>query len=673
MVRSGGPALAVSLLLASSTSSAQPASQPGVALYVYPEDPGAAGMSSRVANALNQRAGNEGWRVFTDPRIAELLDRSPEDLVRAADALVAGRAAYADGVEQNSRLRLEQAQEALLKARASFLEANAAPPYSELRNCHLYLAIIALNLGQADISNSHFRQVAFLGGPRMELKTDVFPPSVVEAFNRARGGLGTGAKGSLRIESDVKGATILIDGFPKGPAPRTLNDIPEGQHYVEVRAPGASPKIEAIDVLPGIEAPVVMALKATPITLRHTWDESRGEQGGAAIARILQQDRFVIASVRTTVAGVSPYAIRGATFDGEGRRRLQMAEAATARDQPTTEQRIQKFSETVFRVPKIAGVSIASIAAKRARILDRESALVTVETGAALQVNQFDGKGNYVSADRYASFGYPYEPGFNQYLETRTALHIRYGLRERTTVTIDVPFFTKNLTMDFDENDDDIIQPDEEDVERDDVGVGDITLGADVRLPGFEKGPISLAYVSTRVKLPTGNSFTPSQHLRQYDTLVMGTGQYDVYAGLGIALPRENFRSEVEVGYLARLPDRVSYYNFQRARRHLNPGDEERIHTEFAMHMSRALAPELYFDFRHRHATQDFIDPITHDDDEAREMFLLNAGFALRAELSEKANAGVVFEHPLWGKSTATFHPLDVVGPRLFVYYGRRF
>jgi hypothetical protein len=296
-----------------------------------------------------------------------------------------------------------------------------------------------------------------------------------------------------------------------------------------------------------------------------------------------------------------------------------------------------------------------------------------LETGAAFQTHQFDGKGRYVAADRYARIPYGQEPGFNQYYESRTVLRMRYGLRDRTTIVIDVPFFTKNLVYDVDEDGSTTIDPDEEDLKRDDAGIGDIVVGADVRMPVLERGPISLAYVAARLKLPTGNSFTPSQHLRQYDTLVMGSGQYDLYAGLGAVFPQENSRFSVEAGYLSRLPDRVAYYNDDRPRRHLNPGDEERLHMDFALHLSRALATEVYTDFRHRHATQDFIDPISQDDEKAREMFLLNLGIALRAEISESATAGVSLEHPLWGRTTATFHPLDVVGPRLSLYYGRRF
>jgi len=133
-----------------------------------------------------------------------------------------------------------------------------------------------------------------------------------------------------------------------------------------------------------------------------------------------------------------------------------------------------------------------------------------------------------------------------------------------------------------------------------------------------------------------------------------------------------NARVGFEAGYNARLPDRVNYAaNGQPA--FLNIGDEEHLHLEGSDQVMRWLAPEIALDFTHRHATQKFQDPVTHDDAKAREMYLLNLGLSARAQLSERTEAGATFEHPLWGKITKTLFPLDVTGPRFYAYYGVRF
>ena len=106
---------------------------------------------------------------------------------------------------------------------------------------------------------------------------------------------------------------------------------------------------------------------------------------------------------------------------------------------------------------------------------------------------------------------------------------------------------------------------------------------------------------------------------------------------------------------------------------HLDPGDEQRLHLDGAYHLGRWLAPELFLDILHRDPTKKFENPITHRPGTAPEMYLAELGMAVRAEITESSHAGVVVQHPIWGKSTMTFFPLDVTGPRAYLYYGYRF
>ena len=661
--------LAAGALLPSVPALAQP-SQTAV-VHVYAEDAGAAPVAAQLSEAMVKRAtASGGWRVKTDKTVGDLLERAPDDLARAADALASARERYAEGLEHNTRLRLELAQETLSRARAAYLDAAVAPAYDELRNVHLYQGIIYFNQGNQDAAAQQFRQAAFLA-PTLKLNRDVFSPSVVAAFELAKRGVSSGPKGALRITSETPGAMIALDGVVKGSAPRLLTDVPEGEHYLEVRAPGAVPQLRAVQVLTNSETPISITLRKADAPLEDVWEEGKGEDGGVAIARILQVDRLVLASVRTTVAGMLPYTARAAAFEAQSGRRFADAETGLAGANDT---RVPRFIDSLFDKPQVAVAGRAAIVASRARFMERDQVMVEVETGFAYQNKVFDEKGRYVSSDTWGEFErFSPDQDFERYFETRTALHVRYGMRDRVTATLTLPFYTKELHYTFDRNNNGTIEGSEDDVKRENSGMGDVVLGADFRVPRFEVGPLSMSWVSTRVELPTGPSTEECGFIRRYCTLIMGSGQWDVYVGLGGLVARDDFRFGFEAGYNARIPDRVWYHSVQRPYRHLNPGDEQRLHLDGAMHVGRWLAPEVFLDFVHRNATEDFVNPVTHELGKAPEMFLADLGVAVRAEFSEKSRGGVVVQHPLWGKTTMTFFPLDVTGPRAYLYYGYRF
>ena len=151
---------------------------------------------------------------------------------------------------------------------------------------------------------------------------------------------------------------------------------------------------------------------------------------------------------------------------------------------------------------------------------------------------------------------------------------------------------------------------------------------------------------------------------------MIGSGQTDLYAGAGAVIAAGDGRVSIEAGYNARLPDTVPYFDVNRS---VNPGVEEHLRAEGAFELARWLSIEASGDFTHRHATRYFVDAYSHDLGKAREMMLFSAGAALRAEISERIDAGIVVEQPVWGKSTMTFFPIDVTGPRGSIYYGVRF
>ncbi len=666
----GGVFVFLTVSVAAAASPAPPATPQTVAVYVYPEDAGASAIASRANEVLVRAAAAQGYRSTPDPRAGDLLDRSADDLLHAAASLAAGRAAFKEGLEENSRLRLDAAQEALLRANSAFLDAAAAPSYAEMRDVHLYLGVVAVNLGQPDVAQAQFRTVCFFA-PGYVINRNTFPPSIVNAFEQARATIATRAKGSLRIEADKAGALVFVDGVLKGSIPRQVLDLPEGTHYLEVRAPNVVPQLLAVQVAPVIETPVLVSIRTASTPVRRTWSDPSGEAAAAAIARILDVDRLVIASARTTITGVSPYAVRGATFDPASGRRTTTAEIATARDLPTTDARLAKLAKELFRASQgYSGVSWAATVAARSRIFAPYELRVALEAGGAFMNHAFDSQGRSFATSSYGQIeAYNPDHGFDRYTEERTALHVRYGLRERTTVFLDLPFYAKQLVYDFDADSSGTVDPGEQGTKRHDEGVGDVRMGADIRIPAVEGRIFSLFYLTTHAKLPTGNA-NADGFLRQYNHLAIGSGQTDLYGGVCAVVARGDARLGFEAGYNARLPDTVPYFFTNRA---LNLGDEQRLRTEGGYQVGRWLSLEISGDLLHRNATRYFVDPVSHQLGKTREMALLTAGAAIRAEFSERVDGGIAVEVPAWGKSTLTLFPIDVTGPRAYLYYGVRF
>lgn len=639
-------------------------------VHVYAEDAASAPIAAQLADAMVKRANGSGrWRATTDRTVGELLERAPDDLARWADALVRARAAYSEALDHNTRLRLELAQETLLKARASYLEAVVSPVYEDLRNVHLYQGMILFNQGHPDAATQQFRQTLFLS-PQLVLNREVFSPSIVSAFELAKRGVAAGPKGAIRIDCETPGCVVALNGLPRGSS-KLLSEIPEGEHYLEFRAPGAVPQLQAIQVSANAETPVVVTLRKAGATLKSVWGTGKGENGGAAIAKILRADRLVLASVRSTVAGMLPFTARAAVFEAGTGRRFSDAETGLSGANDT---RVPRFIDGLFSKPQVNVAGRAAIVAARARFLERDSASVMLEAGTAFQNKVYDEKGRYVASDSWGEFerSSP-DQDFDSYSETRTVVHVRYGVRERATAFVSIPFYTKSLRYTYDANDNGTIEGGEDNTRRKASGVGDVQMGVDIRIPRFEIGPLSMVYASTRVELPTGSSVETCGFIRRYCTLVIGSGQWDVYAGLGGFIARDDFRFGFELGYNARLPDRVWYYNEPRPHRHLDIGDEQKLHLDGSMHLASWVASELFLDFTRRNATEKFIDPITHDFGKAPEMLLLDLGAAVRADFSERTRGGFVLSHPIFGKSTMTFFPLDVTGPRAYLYYGYRF
>lgn len=104
--------------------------------------------------------------------------------------------------------------------------------------------------------------------------------------------------GTLRIETDVPGATVFLDRIGVGDAPLTIPDIATGSHRLNVLATGYDGYAETIDVEPGER------------TIRVTFKEIRLD------ARFTAVHKHGMGSCRGVLTG-TPQGIQFAAADGQ--------------------------------------------------------------------------------------------------------------------------------------------------------------------------------------------------------------------------------------------------------------------------------------------------------------------------------------------------------------------
>ncbi len=70
--------------------------------------------------------------------------------------------------------------------------------------------------------------------------------------------------GSVLVAADVTGAPVFLDGEPRGVTPTVLEDVPEGEHTVEIRPNGMEPFRKTVLVRAGQRAVVTASLRPAP-------------------------------------------------------------------------------------------------------------------------------------------------------------------------------------------------------------------------------------------------------------------------------------------------------------------------------------------------------------------------------------------------------------------------
>jgi hypothetical protein len=174
----------------------------------------------------------------------------------ARSLLAIARKRYAD-------LAYERALEALLDAETKARRAEPAPElWQLLTEIHVLSGLVDTARGAVGPAVNDFRVARALDA-HLTLDPAYYPPAVRARFAQAAPDAPGRGSGQLEVD-DPAGAEVLIDGQAAGHAP-VLRELPEGDHYVALAAPGREPRIERIPVVSGKRSHVSVFLARRPV------------------------------------------------------------------------------------------------------------------------------------------------------------------------------------------------------------------------------------------------------------------------------------------------------------------------------------------------------------------------------------------------------------------------
>jgi len=160
----------------------------------------------------------------------------------------------------------ERALDALVDAEAKARRADPTPSlWQLLTEIHVLMGVVDTARGADEQAVADFR-VARLLDQKLMLDAAYYPPNVRARFAQAA----PAGRSSGEIEiHDPSNATVTIGGQWTCQAP-CLRELPEGEHYLALEAPGREPRIERVLVLAGKRSHVSISLARRPVA-----DEAR--------------------------------------------------------------------------------------------------------------------------------------------------------------------------------------------------------------------------------------------------------------------------------------------------------------------------------------------------------------------------------------------------------------
>jgi hypothetical protein len=263
--------------------------------------------SEKAASVLNHLARENFQRApeFSLMDVRAFLEEEPGDPRIAA--LQKAREFLKSGKEQYDNLELDASIDELNKAIEEFKKAagrlGGGEDYLEAL---LYLGAAHILSGDNERGTDSFRTVAMFD-KRKILDPKVFPPSMIEIFDKAKADVTASPVGTVLVKSEPTAAEVYLNGVFKGITPLTLVKIPEGIHFVRVEKDGCLPWGQQVEFYATHEETVEANLKEAALASRFSeegkkvlsdLDEDPPKKEIVQFGEWLRVERLMLASVK---------------------------------------------------------------------------------------------------------------------------------------------------------------------------------------------------------------------------------------------------------------------------------------------------------------------------------------------------------------------------------------
>jgi hypothetical protein len=221
---SAGPALSHPLLLPEQVASA--ASGPRVIVVVVPLD----AVAKPLQGALEQEA-ERAARAASRFEVVPLVDALEPTAARERQArLESARVKMSDGQKALDDLDTPKGVELFAESVKLLKETNTASTFDDLVKAWVMKAASHALGGETPPAKQEIERVIAIS-PRAEFNAQFFPPELIKFVEQQRK-LANNAKGELVVRTEPPGATIWVDGQPRGQSPVTVKGLLGARHQV---------------------------------------------------------------------------------------------------------------------------------------------------------------------------------------------------------------------------------------------------------------------------------------------------------------------------------------------------------------------------------------------------------------------------------------------------------
>nr|ACJ66665.1 hypothetical protein [Myxococcus fulvus HW-1] len=180
----------------------------------------------------------------------------PASLTRADTLFEQGRSDY-------DNLDPEAAEAKFRAAAEAYIQHPAELNPERLARTYLFLGASRILNGDSPGGMEAFK-LAVVAEPAMTPDAALFGQDVLKAFDQARAEVTARPAGTLVVESQPAGASVVMRGKALGVTPLKGVEVPAGQHPVVVSLPGYSAFAQYASVASGASTEVKAALEPTP-------------------------------------------------------------------------------------------------------------------------------------------------------------------------------------------------------------------------------------------------------------------------------------------------------------------------------------------------------------------------------------------------------------------------